>query len=91
MTIDYRTVQLEQLSIRDLTDAYGLPQCAELFNTSRRAIYTLRSTNSMHVVRRLKLVEAIRADEARCRDRLLLVRLGERERAAADAAADAAA
>lgn len=83
---DYRTLPLEVMSIRDLTDAYGLRQVAKLFDTSARAVYTLRSTNTLSVDRQMKLIDAIRADEARCRERLTVVRHREEARLARDVA-----
>jgi hypothetical protein len=69
----YRTVPLESLTVRELTDALGLAATAELFGCSVRAIYTMRCTKVISLDRQMKLLEAVRKDETRCRERLHIV------------------
>jgi hypothetical protein len=82
--LDYATCPLEQLSVKDLTDALGISESAELLNTSARAIYTVRNTSALSADRMLKLIAAVRADEENCRRRLVVTRRlqAERERRA---------
>jgi len=82
--LDYAICPLEQLSVKDLTDALGIAESAELLNTSARAIYTVRNTSALSADRMLKLIAAVRADEENCRRRLVVTRRlqAERERRA---------
>lgn len=73
-TLDFATCPLEQLSVKDLTDALGISASAELLNTSARAIYTVRNTSALSADRMLQLIAAVRADEENCRRRLVVTR-----------------
>jgi len=55
---------LEKLNVRELTDVLGIKESAELFNTSVRAIYTMRNTNSISIERLQSAVNTIKAKEA---------------------------
>lgn len=75
--IDYLTVPLELLTLKDLTDATGIAKAAEVLETSARAIYTQRNTGRIGVDRLQKLIDFIKSDpehEAHCRQRLFLLR-----------------
>ncbi|WWQ12982.1 hypothetical protein PQ43W_36 [Ralstonia phage PQ43W] len=72
--VDYQTLPLEALTVTDLTDALGVLKSADLLETSARAIYTIRNTNVLSTQRILKLIDAVRADEATCRQRLVIKR-----------------
>lgn len=82
--LDFTTCQLEQLSVKDLTDALGIAESAALLNTSARAIYTVRNTSALSADRMLQLIAAVRADEENCHRRLVVTRRlqAERERRA---------
>lgn len=82
--LDFTTCPLEQLSVKDLTDALGIAESATLLNTSARAIYTVRNTSALSADRMLQLIAAVRADEVNCRRRLVVTRRlqAERERRA---------
>ncbi len=82
--IDFATCPLEQMSVKDLTDALGIAESAQLLNTSARAIYTVRNTSALSTDRMLKLIAAVRMDEENCRRRLVVSRRlqAERERRA---------
>lgn len=69
-----RDAPLDTLTIADLTDALGIGTAADLLGVSRRQIYTVRSSDRLGVARIAKLIDAIRKDEAACRERLLIVR-----------------
>lgn len=83
-SIDFATCPLEQMSVKDLTDALGIAESAQLLNTSARAIYTVRNTSALSTDRMLKLIAAVRMDEENCRRRLVVSRRlqAERERRA---------
>lgn len=85
--LDYATCPLEQLSVKDLTDALGISAAADLLNTSARAIYTVRNTSALSTERMLQLIAAVRLDEEACRRRLVVMRRlqAERERRTAEA------
>lgn len=83
---DYTVCPLEQLSVKDLTDALGIAPAAKLLNTSARAIYTVRNTSALSTDRMLMLIAAVRADEANCRRRLVVTRRLQAERAIRTAA-----
>lgn len=80
--IDYMTLPLEQFTVTDLTDAIGVIKAAELLQTSRRAIYTVRNTNVLHVDRVLTLINEVRKDEANLRQRLSVMRNMQAQRQA---------
>lgn len=80
--LDYATCPLEQLSVKDLTDALGIAESALLLNTSARAIYTVRNTSALSPDRMLQLIAAVREDEENCRRRLVVTRRLQAERAA---------
>jgi len=79
---DYMTLPLEQFTVTDLTDAIGVVKSAELLSTSRRAIYTIRNTNVLHVDRVLLLINEMRKDEQTLRQRLVVMRNMQAERQA---------
>lgn len=79
---DYMTLPLEQFTVTDLTDAIGVIKSAELLSTSRRAIYTIRNTNVLHVDRVLLLINEVRKDEQTLRQRLVVMRNMQAERQA---------
>jgi hypothetical protein len=81
-TVDYMTLPLEQFTVTDLTDAIGVAESATLLNTSKRAVYTIRNTNVLHVDRVLQLINAVRAKEPELRARLSVMRNMQRERKA---------
>ena len=87
-SLDFTSCPLEQLSVKDLTDALGIAESAKLLNTSARAIYTVRNTSALSADRMLQLIAAVRADEENCRRRLVVTRRlqAERERRAPAAA-----
>lgn len=68
---DYQTLPLELFSVADLTDALGIEKSAELFKTTKRAIYTVRNTNVLSPDRASVLIEEIRKNETRCRQSLM--------------------
>lgn len=70
----YHAKPLTEFSVADLTDALTVKRAAELLNTTRRAIYTVRHTNALSEARVAILIDAIRADEERCRQRLIVKR-----------------
>lgn len=88
--LDYRNVALELLSITDLTDALGVEKSADLLNTSRRSIYTVRNTNVLGIDRHTVLINAVRANESACRQRLVVLRQRQNDKAARMAARKAA-
>jgi hypothetical protein len=79
--VDYQTLPLELFTVKDLTDALGVPLSAELFNTSMRAIYTIRNTNVLSEHRVLKLIQEIKKDEQSYRQRLMIKRNMQKTRA----------
>lgn len=79
---DYMTLPLEQFTVTDLTDAIGVIKSAKLLSTSRRAIYTIRNTNVLHVDRVLLLINEVRKDEQTLRQRLVVMRNMQAERQA---------
>lgn len=70
----YHTLALEEFTVTDLTDALGVKRAAALIATTCRSIYTVRNTNVLGVERQLKLIAEVRSDEARCRERLVVLR-----------------
>lgn len=70
----YKKLPLEQWTITDLTDALSIPTTKELLGTSARVIYTIRHTNAVGYDRYVKLIDAVKADEANCRARLVTLR-----------------
>lgn len=86
-TTDFATCPLEQMSVKDLTDALGIAESAKLLNTSARAIYTVRNTSALSADRMLQLIAAMREDEVNCRRRLVVTRRLQAERAARAVAA----
>ena len=79
--VDYQTLPLELFTVKDLTDALGVTRAAELFNTSLRAIYTIRNTNVLSENRVLRLIDEIKKDEASYRQRLMIKRNMQKTRA----------
>lgn len=79
--VDYQTLPLELFTVKDLTDALGVPRSAELFSTSMRAIYTIRNTNVLSEHRVLMLINEIKKDEAGYRQRLMIKRNMQKTRA----------
>jgi len=79
---DFATCPLEQMNVKDLTDALGIGASAKLLNTSARAIYTVRNTSALSPDRMLRLIAAVRQDEENCRRRLVVTRLLQAERTA---------
>lgn len=77
---DFTTCPLEQLSVKDLTDALGIAESAALLNTTARAIYTVRNTSALSAHRMLQLIAAVRQDEENCRRRLVVTRRLQAER-----------
>lgn len=78
--LDFTTCPLEQLSVKDLTDALGIAESATLLNTTARAIYTVRNTSALSADRMLQLIAAVRQDEENCRRRLVVTRRLQAER-----------
>lgn len=78
---DYQTLPLELFTVKDLTDALGVQRAAEIFNTSDRAIYTIRNTNVLSEQRALLLINEIKRDEAAYRQRLVIKRNMQKTRA----------
>lgn len=70
----YRTLKLDQWTITDLTDSLGVERTMEVLGTSARVIYTIRHTNAVGYDRYVKLVDAVKADEKACRERLVTLR-----------------
>lgn len=85
--LDFTSCPLEQLSVKDLTDALGIAESATLLNTSARAIYTVRNTSALSADRMLQLIAAVRQDEENCRRRLVVTRRLQAERASRAVAA----
>lgn len=85
----YRKLPVDQFTITELTDALGVEVSAALLGTSRRAVYTVRNTNVLGIERHRTLIEAVKSDEAKCRERLLFM-LQRRERREEARAAKAA-
>lgn len=85
--LDFTSCPLEQLSVKDLTDALGIAESATLLNTSARAIYTVRNTSALSADRMLQLIAAVRQDEENCRRRLVVTRRLQAERERRTAAA----
>lgn len=79
-SLDFTTCPLEQLSVKDLTDALGIAESAALLKTSARAIYTVRNTSALSADRMLQLIAAVKADEENCRRRLVVTRRLQAER-----------
>lgn len=78
---EYLTRPLELFTVKDLTDALGVERSAEIFNTSLRAIYTIRNTNVLSERRFMSLVNEIKKDEAGYRQRLVIKRSMQKTRA----------
>lgn len=85
-TLDFATCPLEQLTVKDLTDALGIAESAILLGTTARAIYTVRNTCALSAERMLKLIAAVRDNEEECRRRLVVTRRLRAERALRQAA-----
>ena len=71
---DYMSVPIERLTLTDLTDAIGVAPSAKVLNTSCRAIYTVRNTQSISVNRVLALRAHFRTQEQHYRERLTILR-----------------
>ena len=71
---DYLTLAVELFTIKDLTDALTVEVAANLLGLTKRAIYTVRNTNVLHPDRISALVSAVKLDEKRCRQRLVVTR-----------------
>jgi len=72
--VDYLTRPLELFTVTDLTDAIGVKRAAELLNTSKRAIYTVRNTNVLSQERVLALINEVKTDETGFRRKLVIKR-----------------
>ena len=72
--LEYQTLPVEVFTVTDLTDALGVEKSAELLNTSRRAIYTIRNTNALSPERMMCLIAAVRENETNCREKLVVMR-----------------
>lgn len=72
--LDYMTAPLEMMSIKDLTDAIGIAESADLLNTTPRAIYTQRNTGRISVERMQKMISHVRENEQHFRERLAIKR-----------------
>lgn len=72
--VDYLTLPLELFTVTDLTDAIGVERAAELLNTSKRAIYTVRNTNVLSQERVLALINEVKTDETGYRQKLVIKR-----------------
>ena len=70
-----RTAKLQDWNITDLTDALGIKRTMDVLGTSARVIYTIRHTNAVGYDRYVKLLDAVKADEKNCRERLVTVRM----------------
>lgn len=68
------SADLTDWSVSDLTEALGTKRSMEVLGTTARVIYTIRHTNAVGYDRFMKLVEAVRADEPACRERLTVLR-----------------
>lgn len=79
--VDYKQLPLELFTVKDLTDALGVVASAKVFNTSVRAIYTIRNTNVLSEERALLLIAEIQKDEERYRQRLMIKRNMQKTRA----------
>lgn len=79
--VDYQTLPIELFSVTDLTDALGVSKSAELLGTSNRAIYTVRNTNGLSLERMMRLIDAVKADEAKYRQALVVMRNAQKMRA----------
>lgn len=79
--VDYQTLPLELFTVKDLTDAIGVARAAEIFNTSDRAIYTVRNTNVLSETRVLMLINEIKRDEPGYRQKLVIKRNMQKTRA----------
>ena len=79
--VDYLTLPLELFTVKDLTDAIGVSRAAEIFNTSDRAIYTVRNTNVLSEQRVLLLINEIKRDEVNYRQKLVIKRNMQKTRA----------
>jgi hypothetical protein len=77
---DYKSLPLELFTITDLTDAIGVAEAAELLDTTPRAIYTVRNTNVLSFERRMKLIDAVKANETELREKLANKRRWRAER-----------
>lgn len=85
--IDYMTLPLEKFTIRDLTDAIGIAESAQVLDTTTRAIYTQRNTQRISVDRMQRLVVHLRENEAYYRERLAIKRAMQEALAAEQTAA----
>lgn len=85
--IDYMTLPLEKFTIRDLTDAIGIAESAQVLDTTTRAIYTQRNTQRISVDRMQRLVVHLRENEAHYRERLAIKRSMQEAQTAEQAAA----
>lgn len=79
--VDYKTLDLELFTVSDLTDALGVENAAGILGTTRRAIYTIRCTNTISEHRAMALIDAIRQDEAHYRATLVIKRNSQKTRA----------
>lgn len=78
---DFVALPLDLFRAKDLTDALGVERSADILNTTKRSIYTIRNTNVLSEERVATLVGAIKLDEKVCRKRLIMYRFKRAERA----------
>jgi hypothetical protein len=78
---EYMTQPLELWSVVDLTDALGIAKAAETLGTSSRVVYTVRNTGALSVDRVKKLINAVREDEPEYRQKLVIARNLQKQRA----------
>lgn len=81
---EYMTQPLELWSVVDLTDALGIAESAVVLGTSARVVYTVRNTGALSVNRVRKLIGAVRQDEEEYRQKLVIARNLQKQRAARD-------
>lgn len=79
---DYFLLPVEQWTVRDLTDALGVDASVKLLGSTRRSLYTSRNKSIIGRTRLLKLIDAVRADEATCRSQLVAIRNRDAQRVA---------
>lgn len=77
---DFVALPLELFRAKDLTDALGVDRAAEILNTTKRSIYTIRNTNVLSETRVQTLQMEIRRNEKECRKRLIMHRFKRQER-----------
>jgi hypothetical protein len=79
---EYATLPLERWTLVDMTDAIGVPETAVMLKTTRRAVYTFRSTKTIALPRIMQLIDKIKSNEKYYRSRLITLRTVQLARAA---------